>query len=537
MPSSELAAGSSPAPCSPDGLEHSHSVYAYFNASSNLSSVTKKEHMSKKICQTLRRKLSAINKLRVRLQGAGSTRPEAKEIDSTVVSDHAGVSRRQMADHPTPELDAFYYLPHTTDIAAQQSRLHVTQAELAVDSVHELPCMQSTTAAADSENAPPQRNSVPEAPARSSPYPQPSMVSALSSEWNSSGSERWSSWQTSQRSFVSGITPNTSLSETDQGHDGPTYSASYDSVASSTQPLSLEAHLAVPHASFVDGSLTESPTSGDLPDFSFQQQIAELDTAAAHPWSGSQEHDDVAADSCEMRQPPEPEELVLSSSPFPNLLVDSDKQVDLLDESPPEYATWEPAIHTTDGIPAQFLTACRQYAKSISDECHNDVKTVLETAFEVTKLYYLKGAEVAGRTPPKTLKEVWTKPPTIEAGLQGMNCLLTNDAAPTVCELMSLGFLSLALLGISLNIGDLAIVVRLLHHQARSWSNLILAKQERRWFEDFIDDLWLLAEQGQRQTRLSVAANEPPFRADTITLSLMDSNDFVVQTAQIFIHC
>lgn len=157
------------------------------------------------------------------------------------------------------------------------------------------------------------------------------------------------------------------------------------------------------------------------------------------------------SDLCEMRQPPQPEELVLSSPPaFLDLLLGPDNQVDLIDESSPEYATWEPTIHTTDRIPTQFLVACRQYAKSISDECHSNVKTVLETAFEVTKLYYLKGADISGRTPTKTMKIVWNEPPTIEAALRGMNCLLTYDAMPTLCELVSLAFLSLALLGLLL---------------------------------------------------------------------------------------
>ena len=541
MPSSELPAGSSSIPCSPGGLKHSHSLHTYLKAGSGNPINSKKENISNKICQNLRRKFSAINKLRVKLQSAGSARPEFEDIDSTVVSDHALVPHTPEGTLPTSELDASYYFPCTTDLPLQQSRLHATRTELAGDSVYELPCMQNPVATEGFENDKLPRRDVPGAFASPLPYSQGSMVSALSSQWTSSGSERQSSWQISQCSGISGITPETLVSETDWVHNGLAYSATDDNSASPNQSLTLDTHLAVPQASIIDGPLTNSPTSGDLSYFPPQQGIAELD-AATHAWLAPQDPDAegpgiLRSYSGDIQQPAEPEELVLSSPDFLDLLRGPDNHVELIDESPPGYATCEPTIDATDGVPSQFLNACRLYANSISDKSHSNIETVIDSAFEVTKRYYLEGADHLGRIPTKMMKRVWSEPPTIEAALTGMNCLLRFEAMPTLCELISLAFLSLALLGLSLDTHDLAVVVRILHFQAKSWSSLLTTKQERTWFADFIDDLWLLAEQDQSHARPQAVAGTYPFRADTPSLSLMESNDFVVQIAQIFINC
>ena len=170
-------------------------------------------------------------------------------------------------------------------------------------------------------------------------------------------------------------------------------------------------------------------------------------------------------------------------------------------------------------------------------QINKKTSTVLEIAFEVTMRYYLESVDVTGRTLAVALEKAWSNCPTIEAALRGVNCLLTYDAKPTSCELVSLAFLSLALLGISLDTSDLAIAVRILHHQAQSWSSLIPVKQDRIWFEDLLNDLWLLAEQDQYYSRLHVVAHEHSFGAESASFPLTDSNDFVIQIAQIFIHC
>ncbi len=150
--STELAAGLVSTPCRPGRSKHSCSVQLSLNAGSLNSGTSQKEHVSRKICQTLRRKLSIISKLRAKLQGAGCARSEHMNSNGPSVSYHREIIRTPVVTFPTShELGGSYYFPANRDLAAYKGPLHVSQAELPVDSVHELSCMHNGSVAKISE--------------------------------------------------------------------------------------------------------------------------------------------------------------------------------------------------------------------------------------------------------------------------------------------------------------------------------------------------------------------------------------------------
>ena len=373
--STELAAGLVSTPCRPGRSKHSCSVQLSLNAGSLNSGTSQKEHVSRKICQTPRRKLSIISKLRAKLQGAGCARSEHMNSNGPSVSDHREIIRTPVVTFPTShELGGSYYFPANRDLAAYKGPLHVSQAELPVDSVHELSCMHNGSVAKISEKPDSRQNGVSKACLPSLSITQASIVSVLSSQWDSSGSDRQTSWQISQPSIASGFTPETSLSETDWGRGEFVYGASYDNVVSPKEPLILTPHLTIPPAVFVDEQITDSPTSVDMAKFPLQRGMAELDVAC-RPWWIPQENryeetETLSSYPSKRQQQLEPEELILSSPSLLDLLQSPDSQLhsDLNDTPLSHYATMEPVTEIIDSLPSRFLEACRRYARSISDK-------------------------------------------------------------------------------------------------------------------------------------------------------------------------
>ena len=311
----------------------------------------------------------------------------------------------------------------------------------------------------------------------------------------------------------------------------------HDSTFLAKQPLTLNTHLTIPQTLITDGPLTDSPTSGDLNDFPMQNKELVPELAAESSFNHMEmEYEPIevlpAYPAYEM-SPPIPEELKLSSpAPFDTQTTFKDPVL------PPQYDFGQPLADTSPEPSRRFLDACRQYAANISETHGSDLTTLVEHAFDTTVLYYYKthdDCSFGGDT--MTLRKAWDALPTVEAALIAMNHLLGDQVIPTSYQLVSLAFFSLSLLTLSLNPDDLTEAVRILHHQAKSWSNLIASEHERPCFEKLIDNLWHLAEQDSFQSPLRDVAIEYSLNLVSSLPMFMDPGDLIIQVAQIFINC
>ena len=509
--------------------------------------------------QNLRDKFSVINKLRVRSSPTSEAaeqrgnvtrwfhRGESHPSATAHLAENPGLDNdhglpSQIASTPLYELDGSIHFGCVAEPPTAQGHAALSQAGVDFDFLAELPSSttvhRSELPAYQSVRQDEVMTRVAETCRHPAPIAQPSTVSALSQP-GSSMSEYQSSQQVSRCSGVSEVTPATSMSESDIGHQGFDAATHDDYVNSPSRLLNLNTDLTIPQGSIIGGPLTDSPTSEDLSDFGVPRQKDMLDHATKFGYKsqgfGFGELESPPSFLEPTKPLPEPEELRLSSPVSSHPLHVPLRTPSPTYDSLPPYASWDAkqyAYHLS-----RSLEGCWLYSKSISDFDPSNLRRVLDHAFNTTAGFYLELSGHADEAVAKTLGQGLQLAPTIGEALTGLCSILTCEAIPTTNQLISLAFLSLSLLGISLNTHDLAEAVRILHNQASSWAHWIPCEHERKSFENLVNDLWLLAEQENYHRYLRKVAHEHSIHPESAFFMAMDSDNFIIQVAQIFILC
>jgi hypothetical protein len=547
--------------CCSGGVRRAHSIHICLKTGSCHHHHCKREHLSKKFCQSLFKKLSILSKLRIgsnRTSGAERHSPRSIHWLPKDVSSHLSYNLGEEPAWPTPlsgraEVSGDAYFPNVATPSPESPMPTFQPAEMdaVANSVFELPDVGARAAAElpDSQTFWPNQVEPQIAGPNDRPMPsaQSSIVSAISSMGQSSGSEYQPSWQMSQCSGVSGFTPATSMSSMDHGHRA--LGCGHSTRDSPSEPrLRLDTYLAVPQGPITDGPVTDSPTTGDANDFenirekyeSLSDKLTSSNDAIVDETNLEAGFYQAAAVSPRIPlQPqcldlPEDAESSLSryfeSQPAPDVLADSEPDISL-----PERILGQDYTEADEDFVERLLDACRERAKFMSEHFHRALATHLEDIFDATMSFHLTEAAESDDLTIMSLRRCWNVSPTIDGALLAMHRLLSGDARPTSYQLVSLAFLAFSLLCHSLNIGDLIPAVRSLHCHAKSWSGKIDHPKEKKFFEDLIDELWLLAGQDSFQTKLFGARQEVPYAFDQSSPQ-PDSENFIVQVAQIFIQ-
>jgi hypothetical protein len=567
--------------CSGD-MKRAHSIHVCIKTGACHHSHCTKEHLSKKMCQNLLRKLSAISKLRLSSQSStddSKSAPPPRKLrhwlrsnpkSRSRISEQSTASTSSVEDehvHADPvggacEAYGDYYFPHAA-LAHCQESTELPSGQFPSpqlvgknsDLFSELP--DTTVPAFELDSAIRPRSELPEASTihrnqhkasavdqyqRQLPKPQVSAGSVFSSFDRSSGSEGHWSWERSQWSSVSEITAATSTSEVDWMGSGLLRDSQVNRPSLPGRRLTLDTHLAVPDAPFTDGVVTDSPTAGDANDFAGLHPETHRGQEVVRADFARSDADVDFHHEGEVLVPPSWDHQMLLSPqhvqpPSPKLTGTPKDTADMFDigsHLPPRYSA-HPSPE--DENLARVLEKYRQHARVMSVRYHKNLLTVIEDAFDLTVSHYLADVDVKRASRTIKLREAWSHTPTVDAAFYGMHELLTKEAIPTPYQLVSMAFLSLSLLGLSLGIPDLILATHNLHRHAKSWSNMIDCPKEKKLFEDLVDDLWLLAGQDQYLTQIDEVAHAYQFPQGAKQLQQAGPENFVVQVAQQFIQC
>ena len=545
--------------CCSGGVKRAHSVHLCADTGLCHHSQCEKEHLSQKLVQGLRRKLSFLHKRRVKSSEIQAPRHRGRGV-SQWLRDASGKSPTSSSKY-TQDFENEYQAQPNSILASEVHGDHFfTAAELSSHAPSSRTPTRTETAYSEllisrafelreACTLPPTEPKVPRrcVQSRAESLHKTSAVSALSSFDMSVSDGQWSN-QISQCSVGFNSTPATSMSES-----GFEYTAIPLQLTSSARKpprrqLKLDTHLTVPQGLVMDGPLTDSPTAGDDDEFAGLRVDGDQVPDPSGPNEGINGLCVLAELEAEVPQMPSwlpvlplltPEEVAISSPVSPKSPREdcrSPTSTDLC--CPPTYTANDHYQTPDDTLAARVLASCHQFASSISIQSQSSLLTLLEDLFDAPVSYYLAKAKHSPKASGYKLAKTWEVSPTVEAALIGMHRLEAGGNPPTSYQLVSLGFFSLSLVCLAIDDKhDLETAVQRLHGHSRALSTMIDDPEEKQAFESLVDDLWLFAEGGHYPGQLLEVAQGHSFSVNATQHGMLLCNNLVVQIAQVFVMC